>query len=467
MGVEAGDNQCLRTLANTLTTSDGSRARLTFRKLAPAADIRFAEIMQLVREAGSGLDKPQASRADVSFALFTGGAVIGLLHLIGIIGFGRGFEMVAVARNLADHGAFADPFDAGATGPTAANPPVYPLLLACMFKILGNPNLVTWAATICNIMVNAVTAALLPRVAVLLFDDALPGVIASLSCLAAMQLMPAWDTGYTVAGLVLFCVFSASTMRVEGNTAGYGALAGLGAGVLALLNPASLIVALLWIAWLVPPRRSLAVARYGGAFLATLCLIVSVWVLRNDVQLGAPVLRTNFGMSVYASNNDCASASLVEDEREDCYQRHHPNTSRDEAQLVRTMGEVAYDRKRTADAWNWMASHPDRFRRLTLRRFREFWLPLPGDHLYTTAVVWLITGFSIPGLVLMARRRAPAIFFLLPVLLVYPLMYYVVVADMRYRYPVLWISALAAGYFVSYFKTLCQARIRWRKPLLM
>ena len=175
------------------------------------------------------------------------------------------------------------------------------------------------------------------------------------------------------------------------------------------------------------------------------------------------MLRTNFGMSVYASNNDCASASLVEDERGDCYQRHHPNTSRDEAHLVRTLGEVAYDRKRTADAVHWMASHPGRFRRLTLERFREFWFPLPEDHPYTTAVVWFITALSIPGLILMAWRRERVIFFLLPVLAVYPLMYYIVVTDMRYRYPILWISALAAGYLVTVLKP----RVRLRKPLLM
>ena len=186
-------------------------------------------------EQDARLGKLRGPGANVSPALFMGGAIIGLLHLIGIFGFGRGFEMVAVARNLADHGTFADPFDAASTGPTAANPPIYPLLLACMFKILRDPTLVTWAATICNIVVNAVTAALLPQVSLVLFADALPGVIASLSCLAAMQLMPAWDTGYTVAGLILFCLFSASkfpastlsastlsasTTKRPGNTAG-------------------------------------------------------------------------------------------------------------------------------------------------------------------------------------------------------------------------------------------------------
>jgi len=53
---------------------------------------------------------------------------------------------------------------------------------------------------------------------------------------------------------------------------------------------------------------------------------------------------------------------------------------------------------------------------------------------------------SIPGLILMARRREPVGIYLLTVLLLYPPMYYITIADVRYRYPVLWVSALAAGY---------------------
>jgi hypothetical protein len=252
-------------------------------------------------------------------------------------------------------------------------------------------------------------------------------------------------------------------MRANHNAAEYGVLSGLAAGILVLLNPSSMVVSGLWIACLAVRRRSMAVALYCCAFLAMLCLVVFAWVLRNDVQLGAPVLRTNFGMSFYASNNDCASASLIEDEREGCYQRHHPNTSREEAQLVRTLGEVGYDRKRTADAMDWIASHPRHFRQLTLSRFREFWFPLPGGHPYTTAIVWLITGLSVPGLILMAWRCEPGALFLVLVLLLYPLVYYIVVADMRYRYPVLWISALAAGYFGSVWNS----RVRLRARLLV
>jgi len=40
--------------------------------------------------------------------------------------------------------------------------------------------------------------------------------------------------------------------------------------------------------------------------------------------------------------------------------------------------------------------------------------------------------------------------FVLFVLFIYPLMYYVVVSDVRYRLPVLWLSLLPAGYFLTY-----------------
>lgn len=407
-------------------------------------------------EQSGGVPKVESAPADLTFKLLVAGGIAGLLHMIGVVGFGRGFEMVAVARNLADHGSFADPFDAASTGLTAANPPLYPFILACWFRILGNPSLVTYAAVIGNMAANALTAILLPRLSKALFDDVLPGIFAAIACLAAMQLMPAWDTSYTVAGLILFCLLSVSPGGHGRYSAVHGGLAGIGAGLLVLLNPSSMMVTLPWAIWMAIRRKA---AVWCLALLSTLCLVVSVWLLRNDLQLGAPVLRTNFGMSVYASNNDCASASLIEDERFGCYEAHHPNTSREEAQLVRTLGEVAYDRQRTADAFHWMTSHPGRFSLLTLRRIREFWFPSLGGNSWSTVAIWILTAFSIPGFVLMIRRRAPGTFFVLTVVIMYPLMYYIVVSDSRYRYPILWISALAAGYGASAMKARVQARL--------
>src|SRR4051794_25040894 len=50
-------------------------------------------------------------------------------------GFGRGFEMAAIARNVVDSGTFGNPFEPQVTGPTASNPPLYPLFLAGLMRV--------------------------------------------------------------------------------------------------------------------------------------------------------------------------------------------------------------------------------------------------------------------------------------------------------------------------------------------
>jgi len=416
--------------------------------------------------------KVSVSLAQVSLALFVAGVIVGFCHLTTTGGFGPGFEMVAIARNIASHGAFANPYRIGATGPTAVNPPLYPLWLAFLFRMLRDTGPVSQAALIGNIAANALTASLLPRVSLVLFENAAPGVLAAIPWLAATRLMPAWDSSFTVAGLVLFCLLSASTMSAPGmsranRTVLNGALAGAIAGTVALLNPASLTISLPWIACLAARRahmrRGMYIGRYCGALCLAACLVVSVWILRNEWQLRSPVMRTGFGMSLYVSNNDCAAPSLSEEEQTSCFQDRHPNTSEREAQLVRTLGEAAYDRTRGADATNWIGSHRIPFMRLTLRRFAEFWFPDPREDPRTNVLIWCITGLSIPGLILMVRRHEPAGICFLTILLLYPLMYYITISDVRYRYPILWVSALAAGYFGSAF--LPGAKTRRSRPL--
>src|SRR5579872_4160410 len=101
-------------------------------------------------------------------ALFTGGLLAGLYqftHPAGF-GFGHGFEMSAIARNLAEHGAFANPFEPAITGPTAVVPPLYPFFLAVLIKLFKLPVLIVTVATLANVVVNALIAALMPRLSV-------------------------------------------------------------------------------------------------------------------------------------------------------------------------------------------------------------------------------------------------------------------------------------------------------------
>lgn len=387
-----------------------------------------------------------AAHATVSFALFVIGALIGLFQMSSPIPFGAGYEMVALAKNLADHGSFANPFYVLHTGFTAANPPLYPFFLAILMKIFRLPTLVLAMAATGNIVANALSASLLPRVSQLFYKDTWPGIVASLLWLASMQLTPAWDTGYTVAGLLLLCLFSTSLPGAEKRLAQVS-LVGLIAGLLFLLNPSTLLISLPWIAYLLLHRK--VSPKEVTTILVVLSLIIFAWMWRNDRRLGAFVVRTNLGMTLYASNNDCAESSLIADESHNCYQSGHPNTSLSEAQLLQTLGEVRYDRRRIVDTKRWIQAHPERFRTLTLERLREFWFPPLQNHPFNVCVIWAVTVLSIPGLILMMRRREPTVLFVLAVLLIYPLMYYVVVSDVRYRYPVLWLSLLPAGYFAA------------------
>jgi hypothetical protein len=371
-------------------------------------------------------------------------------HLVGT-GFGHGFEMSAIAKSLAEHGTYANPFEPAITGPTALVPPLYPLFLAALIKISGSLVWMALMASTVNILANALIAALMPRVSEAFFGDWRPGAFAGVLWICAMRLMPQWDASCTIAGMILFCLLTAGTIGRPDSRGGRAAAAGVLAGVLSLLNPATVFVFLPWAAFLLFRRRvGLRYAlRYGGIVFLALTACNAPWVVRNYHIWHAFVLRTSFGVTLYSSNNSCAESSLVKDAARGCFQATHPVASLAEAQFLNRLGEVQYDRNRAAAAWDWIHSNPERFRHLTLARIFEFWFPEPIVPAYTAYSIWAITLLSIPGMVLMARRRYPVTLFVLAVWLMYPVMYYVVVSCDRYRYPILWTSLLPAGYSLA------------------
>jgi hypothetical protein len=385
----------------------------------------------------------------VFLVLFAAGLTAGVIQTCtgGAI-FCVGCEMVGIAHSLVTNGVYGNPFVVfHHTGPTAANPPMYPLFLALLLKVFNNWHWVVIAAIASNIAANALTAAWLPRVSLAFYGDLWPGILGAILWLAAAPLDVSWDESFTMAGLLLFCLSTSSRLWRDSPFLS-ALLAGGIAGVVFLLNPSSLLVFSPWVVYLIVRRES--TLRQGGILFATLTLIISVWAGRNYLRLGAFVVRTNLGMTLYASDIDCAEPSLAAEEANGCYNLHHPNRSAREAQLLLTLGEVEYDRRRTADAESWIRTHQSRFWTLAFQRFLQFWLP-PLDSQHPPLNTWAIrvaTVLSIPGLLVMIYRREPVTWFVLTVLFLYPLLYYAVVSSERYRYPVFWLSLLAAGYFV-------------------
>jgi hypothetical protein len=374
-------------------------------------------------------------------------------------GFGHGFEMAAVARNLAMHGVYGNPFDPAVTGPTALVPPLYPLFLAGLIKAFGS---LVWMALLAdgaNIVVNALIAALMLPLAEEFFGDWKPGAFAGALWLWAMRLMPQWDLNSTIVLEATFCLVTARTIGRKGGVAWRGAAAGILGGMLSLLNPATLIVFAAWAAYLLLRRRVgwRYAMRYGAAMLFAVAACNAPWVARNYGIWHRFVLKSNFGIVLYTSNNDCAEPSFVREMANGCLPATNPADSAAEVRLLNRLGEVEYDRNRAATAWSWIRAHPGRFCYLTLARIFEFWFPEPIVPPYTIYGFWAITLLSIPGIVLMARLRMPVVLFVLAVWMVYPLMYYLAVTSDRYRYPILWTSMLPAGYCLTALAE------RWRK----
>jgi hypothetical protein len=395
---------------------------------------------------------PERELKAVTLLLFAAALMAGVYQFTHSrsFGFGPGREMVALARNLARHGSFANPFQAAATGPSANQPPLYPFFLAGLMRLFGDTLVFAWVATLAAILIQALHAALLPRLSLLLYDDAKTGIHAAILSIFALRVMPDWDATFTATGLMGFCLASAWLFRRNASPSRSGAIHGMLAGVLLLLNPASILVSAPWTLFLLL-RRKLPLKRipaFSTAFVVGLGLVSMPWMVRNYMQAGVFAIKDNFGITLYASNNPCAKSSLWASLGV-CHDANHPNTSLPEARELTGLGEAEYDRRRAAAAIQWMAQNPRRFCTLTLRRAFEFWFPAPAPPLYCIYAVWIVTALSIPGLWLAAAKRIPAAWFTMAVALVYPMMYYVVVSDVRYRTPILWLSLLCAGYALS------------------
>ncbi len=117
-----------------------------------------------------------------------------------------------------------------------------------------------------------------------------------------------------------------------------------------------------WLAWRHPLRW-----RAAGAFVAAAALTLSPWILRNALVLGAPVLTTQGGITLYSSYRPPDGkilGVLVQD---------------DEVRSAQARGEVEADRQLTATAFRLAVSRPAETLRLALLKVAFFWVPIDWE----------------------------------------------------------------------------------------
>jgi hypothetical protein len=116
----------------------------------------------------------------------------------------------------------------------------------------------------------------------------------------------------------------------------------------------------------------------------------------------------------------------------------------EEVELIRRVGEVEYNRNRARVALDWVAREPRRFAALTARRVLEFWFPLEAYSF------WIVTALAIPGLVLLLRRRSAAGWAMVAACALFTMLYAIAEATPRYRYPILWMTLVQAGWVADW-----------------
>lgn len=370
-----------------------------------------------------------------------------------------GGETVAIAQNLAKTGIYGNPFALTfPTGETAAIVPGYPIFLALNMALFGEEFSKT--VGIATFILHGLCPVLILLCATRAFGTLRPGIWAALlaTILPVFRFLPASDSMMTADGLMFFYLILTGN---RGRQFGTWKLIGLGllGGVLLLLNASALLVILPFLVVMCARQVSWPVIRSALAIIAVAGLCVLPWVIRNKRIFGSAVMKNNFGFTVYAANNDCAQPAL--DQMFDCHQEHHPAGSPDEAQLLLDKGEVGYDRYRLASAIEWVRSHPEHFASLTALRVVAFWMPLPSGGPYHWSI-WIVTILSIFGFRWLIQLRYPIAFEMAGIFLLYPVMYYVVVADTRYRYPIMWLTLLAAGFACDHLWDSINSRLNSR-----
>lgn len=351
--------------------------------------------------------------------------------------FGR--EMGRVARALAAGRGYSDPF-LGQTGPTAWVSPLYPLLLAAIFKVFG---VYTTAAAVVAISLNCVFSALTAvttfaigrrcfsrRVAVW---AAWVWALYPPSMQFAVKLI--WET--TLSTLLLSCAFLLLLRLQDASSTRDWTVLGLLSGLLALSNPSTLLfltAAGLWV--LVGPRARNFI---GAALAVCICvLMLTPWMLRNYRVFHRFIpMRSNAGAEFYLGNGPGATGLVM--------QYDHPFVDQNAIAEYEKLGEIAYSRRQGAAAWQVVRDRPARFTGLVLRRIYFFWCGVPhesGRRWDKSLADWLRVALycftslaGLLGLALAIHRRVPSAPLFLLAFVLLPLVYCFVFVHARFRHP--------------------------------
>ncbi|MGA2301693.1 MAG: glycosyltransferase family 39 protein [Candidatus Acidiferrum sp.] len=329
------------------------------------------------------------------------------------------------------------------TGPTAWLAPVYPLLIAAVFKLFGSFTVASfYAAALMNSVFSALAC-----IPLFYAGKRIAGVgVAAAACwvwaiFPSGVMMPfEWIWDPSLSALLAAALLWATLYVVDSGRARDSALYGLLWGVSLLTNPglgALLPFLLGWMAY----RQ----VRGGSLRLTPLVIIFAVlfacclpWTIRNAVQFHRLIpVRANFPYELWSGNNE------IFDEHSRAVNRI---TRYEQTRRYAQLGENAFLDEKWQKATEFIRTHPALYAQLFGRRIVATWLGAESPwQLFSQSDSLLVRGIllwnaitllgTFGGLLRLLAARNPFFFPAAVFPLVFPITFYIAHTSLRHRHP--------------------------------
>jgi 4-amino-4-deoxy-L-arabinose transferase-like glycosyltransferase len=357
--------------------------------------------------------------------------------------------MGRVARSIAQGHGFSSPYE-GNTGPTAWEPPLYPYLMAGVFKVFGIYSQGSaWVLLSINSLFATLTCIPIYWIAHQTFGERV-----AIWSAYAWGLNPyvwywsihwIWDTTFTplvltcifLLALKLGCVAPYAPVRGGRNNTSTWILFGALYAVGALGNPTMLAFLPFCGLWIWRQRFRQALPSLAGIAVSSLVFfaVLSPWVVRNyEVFQRFVFLRDDFGLQLRLGNGPYADGMLM------AYLQ--PNLNKLELQKFQEEGEIAYAESCKRQAFEWIRAHPGRFAVISLKRFFYYWNGVPRETNSVAPVDFRTSAFlttsvlALWGAIRAVRQKRPGASLFGGLIIFYPAIYYFVYPHARYRHPI-------------------------------
>jgi hypothetical protein len=366
--------------------------------------------------------------------------------------FSFGWEMGRIGQSLARGQGFSNPFNEP-TGPTAWESPLYPLLIAGVFKVFG---IYTHTSAIVLLGLNSVFSALTCVPIVLIGQRCFGKTVAWWTAWlwAVLPFVMFWCTRWvwetSLAAFLLTVIFWMA-LALE-DTDGWIPWVEFGLlwGVAALTNTSLLAFLPASGLWAWHRRWKRGKRSLGGIIVASVIFFACItpWLVRNYEVFGRFIfIRSNFGAELRLGNGPGADGTWQE--------YLHPSQNVYEMRRFRQLGELGYVAERKREAIAFVRANFVRFLWLSFKRFIYYWGGVPRLAAnpalapFKNSVFLASSVLALWGLGRALRRRKPGAWLFLWLILCYPAIFYCVFPHPRYRHPIEPELAMLIVYVIS------------------